>query len=145
MRLLDVHPLQVGEPFSADSLSIVANGASDMNNWTFGQVDDGNLLGTIRSLDQLGVVSLNCTENANITVHAEELHCEWGVVSRNGWAVINDTGNQALSEGTRGAQCFRFCVVVDAALASCAHSSCLCVSVLGRVSRRYGVVGRRQR
>ena len=95
---------QVGQVFSAESLSIEsADPYSGMAPWQFGQVDTGNLLGTIRSLDELGVVSLNCTENANITVHDEQLHCEWGVISRNGWAVVDDTQNQALSAGAPSA------------------------------------------
>lgn len=31
--------------------------------------NDGNLLGTIKSLDMLGVQTLNCTENAGQMVH----------------------------------------------------------------------------
>jgi hypothetical protein len=37
--------------------------------WYFGQPNDGNLLGTIKSLDELGVTPLNCTLNANIRIH----------------------------------------------------------------------------
>ena len=88
----------IGTAFSASTLSISSvNSSSAFEGWTYGAHDDGNLLGTIRSLDMIGAVPLNCTDNAWMTVHDETLHCEWGVNSRNGWAVINDTENQALT------------------------------------------------
>lgn len=37
--------------------------------WSFGMYPDGNLLGTIKSLDELGVETLNCTQNAGQMVH----------------------------------------------------------------------------
>ena len=85
----------IGQPFSAASLSIKSRNANAtvFDEWTYGMHDDGNLLGTIKSLDMLGAVPLNCTENAWMTVHDEQLHCEWAVVSRNGWAIVNDTQN----------------------------------------------------
>lgn len=90
----------IGAAFASNTLSIASNsGGGAFSGWAYGQPDTGNLLGTIRSLDMLGVVSLNCTENAWISVHNEELHCEWGVVSRDGWAVVNDTSNYALTDG----------------------------------------------
>jgi hypothetical protein len=90
----------IGAAFAPSTLSIVsASSSSAFTRWSYGQADTGNLLGTIRSLDMVGVVPLNCTENAWITVHDEELHCEWGVVSRDGWAVVNDTSNYALTDG----------------------------------------------
>jgi len=51
------------------------------------------LLGTIKSLDELDVITLNCTQNANTQVHDESLHCAWGLISRDGWAIVNDTEN----------------------------------------------------
>jgi alpha-glucosidase (family GH31 glycosyl hydrolase) len=59
----------------------------------------GNLLGTIRSLDMLGAQTLNCTHNEKIAVHSEGLHCEWGLISRDGWALVDDTDNWALTKG----------------------------------------------
>jgi alpha-glucosidase (family GH31 glycosyl hydrolase) len=76
----------VGHVFSDTSLS--AKG--DFGTWTFGQASPGNLLGTIKSLDQLGPTSLNCTVNKNISVHGEDLHCAWGLISRDGWSVVDD-------------------------------------------------------
>ena len=32
-------------------------------------------------------------------VHDEELHCEWGLISRAGWAVVDDTTNYGLTPG----------------------------------------------
>ena len=46
--------------------------------------NSGNLLGTVRSLDNVGVIPLNCTQNRDIFVHNESLHCAWGLVSRDG-------------------------------------------------------------
>lgn len=91
----------IGQPFSGATLSVASlDKTSKFTGWAFGDRDDGNLLGTIKSLDQLGVISLNCTENANVTVHSEQLHCHWGLVSRGGWAVVNDTTSPALNPTT---------------------------------------------
>jgi hypothetical protein len=87
-----------GQPFSSSTLSITSNDQS-FKAWSAGQVSSGNLLGTIKSLDQLGVTPLNCTLNANISVHDETLHCEWGLISRDGWSVVDDSSNWALTEG----------------------------------------------
>ena len=70
--------------------------AGTFGSWEYGQNNAGNLLGTIRSLDDAAIVPLNCTINANVTVHNEELHCEWGLVSREGWAVVDDSSNYVL-------------------------------------------------
>ena len=53
--------------------------------------------GTIRSLDQVAVVPLNCTIIENVQEHNESLHCEWGLVSREGWAIVDDHENYALT------------------------------------------------
>ena len=57
------------------------NSSSAFDSWVPGMANTGNLLGTIKSLDMLGVITLNCTENANVTIHDEQLHCAWGLVS----------------------------------------------------------------
>lgn len=65
--------------------------------WVPGLVDSGNLLGTIRSLDGIyGSINLNCTLIANKTVNNEGLHCAWGLVSRSGWSLIDDTSGPYL-------------------------------------------------
>ena len=55
-----------------------------------GMLTYGNLFGTIRSLDELCTITLNCTENANTYVHNENLYCAWGVVSRAGRTVVDE-------------------------------------------------------
>jgi hypothetical protein len=47
---------------------VVGASGSAFNEWHYGKADPDNLLGTIKSLDQLGVETLNCTENVNVTV-----------------------------------------------------------------------------
>jgi hypothetical protein len=88
---------KIGQPFSATSL-VVTHTKDNSPFWKYGDANTGNLLGTIKSLDELGVTSLNCTENAGIIVHGEALHCQWALVSRAGWAVVDDSQNQALDE-----------------------------------------------
>eukprot|EP01138_Halocafeteria_seosinensis_P006367 gb/GECG01006509.1/.p1 GENE.gb/GECG01006509.1/~~gb/GECG01006509.1/.p1 ORF type:complete len:904 (+),score=86.49 gb/GECG01006509.1/:1-2712(+) len=64
--------------------------------WRFGDVDSGNLLGTVRSLDDLQYINLNCSEIEGLKIHNESLHCEYGLVSSLGWAVYNDSGSPLL-------------------------------------------------
>ena len=87
----------IGKPFSHNTLSV----SGSWGVWTPGSglAGKGNLLGTIKSLDQLGVISLNCTDNNATRVHDESLHCEWGLVSRDGWSVIDDSKNWGLTTG----------------------------------------------
>eukprot|EP01125_Pyxidicula_operculata_P005865 TRINITY_DN2050_c0_g6_i2.p1 TRINITY_DN2050_c0_g6~~TRINITY_DN2050_c0_g6_i2.p1 ORF type:complete len:1034 (+),score=272.65 TRINITY_DN2050_c0_g6_i2:380-3481(+) len=88
----------IGAPFNSSTLSVRSIGSTSPSfNWFYGTPDTGNLLGTVRSLDMVGVIPLNCTQNANITVHDESLHCEWGVISKAGWSVIDDTQNWGLN------------------------------------------------
>eukprot|EP01087_Luapelamoeba_hula_P016795 TRINITY_DN519_c1_g1_i1.p1 TRINITY_DN519_c1_g1~~TRINITY_DN519_c1_g1_i1.p1 ORF type:complete len:943 (-),score=155.61 TRINITY_DN519_c1_g1_i1:23-2851(-) len=88
----------LGKPFGPDSLTVASlYNPSQFKTWHYGDLNPGNLLGTIRSLDQLDVISLNCTENKNVDVHGEQLHCEWGLISRDGWVVVNDTDNWGLT------------------------------------------------
>lgn len=84
-----------GQEFTGKSLSIKGSWGT----WFPGMASAGNLLGTIKSLDQLGVTPLNCTLNKDIRVHDESLHCEWGLVSRDGWSVVDDSSNWALTTG----------------------------------------------
>lgn len=90
---------QIGTAFSSETLQV--SGAMDCrkssNNtttWTYlyGTTDPLNLLGTIRTLDGLDATSLNCT------LRDASDHCEWGLVSRSGYAIVNDTLNYALSD-----------------------------------------------
>jgi hypothetical protein len=75
-----------GGELSAASLSIkvLSSGAV----WRFGANPAGSLRGTIRTLDRVGsTVGLQCTQPA----YLNDSHCEEGVVSRDGWAVIDDS------------------------------------------------------
>jgi hypothetical protein len=58
-----------GGAFSGSNLKVVGKGGA-FRSWAPGMANDGNLLGTIKSLDNIGPTSLNCTENANIRVRA---------------------------------------------------------------------------
>lgn len=73
--------------FSASTLQVRStNSSSAFTSWSYGQTsstDPGNLLGTFRTLDQTMNVTLNCTEN-------QQEHCEWGLISRSGWALVDD-------------------------------------------------------
>ncbi len=64
--------------------------------WRYGDTTEGNLLGTIRSLDLLRAADLNCTRNADKRVHGEQLHCSWAPISRRGVAALEDAGNWCL-------------------------------------------------
>ena len=66
-------------------------------NWYFSQYDDQNLFGTIKSLDLLCNPTLNCSLNSDMRIHYESLHCTWGVVSKNGWTVYDDSKNYLMS------------------------------------------------
>lgn len=56
---------RVGERFSGTSLTVASlDPTSAFKGWAFGQHDSGNLLGTIRGLDEQSDTDLNCTLNA---------------------------------------------------------------------------------
>lgn len=79
--------LKSGEDLRVVSLdpSKTFNGDSSFV-WEYGMTSDndpGNLFGTYRTLDQTDNPTMNCTEN-------KKDHCVFGLVSRNGWAVIDD-------------------------------------------------------
>jgi alpha-glucosidase len=56
-----------------------------------------SLFGTIRTLDLQNAVPLNCSVNADITVHDESLHCSWGLLSTSGVTMLNQTGAHFLT------------------------------------------------
>lgn len=85
---------QIGQQFASYTLTATT---ADGGSWAYGDKDTGNLLGTIRSLDELCTISLNCDQNSGTYIHDEGLHCEWGVISRGGWTTIVDTANYILS------------------------------------------------
>lgn len=64
-----------GEPFSAKTLTITLKELDTV--WHYGQKDEGNLLGTTRTLDQVsGATKL-----------------EPGLISRDGWTVVDDSAS----------------------------------------------------
>ena len=89
----------LGSPFSASTLSVAPVGTGgSFPGWKYGDAAPGNLLGTIRGLDGQGNTPLNCTLNALILDNGEYNHCEWGLVSRDGWAIYDDSANYILDD-----------------------------------------------
>jgi alpha-glucosidase (family GH31 glycosyl hydrolase) len=83
----------VGQSFNSNSLTVKSvDSKSAFKSWRFGQLDQGNLFGTIRTLDREDVLTLNCSEIPKDDIQS----CEWGLVSRDGWALVDDTKNYAL-------------------------------------------------
>lgn len=71
--------------FLPSTLSITL---ADGRVWRAGDAPTGSLHGTIRTLDRVGkTVGLGCTQPA----YMNDSHCEEGVVSRDGWAVVDDS------------------------------------------------------
>lgn len=85
-----------GGAFTADSLKVTPIVDGDFSEWTYGQNssnDEGNLRGTFRTLDGTGNVTLDCNTNGKLP-----LHCVFGLVSTNGWAILNDTASPMLDD-----------------------------------------------
>ena len=88
-------------PFSAATLKVMPVGTSAADGfpgWKFGDANPGNLLGTVRGQDMQAATPLNCTINANVQDNGEYNHCEWGLISRDGWVVYDDTNNAHTDE-----------------------------------------------
>jgi len=70
--------------------------------WLWG--DDpsiGNLRGTARTLDSgAETLDLNCFNKVSPTMDNSQMHCTWGLISRQGWAVVNETGMPIISGDT---------------------------------------------
>ena len=72
------------QPFSKEGLSVVVKGVADtqFNTWHYGDAQRGNLKGTARTLDEAdGAIELDN-----------------GVISRDGWAVIDDSAANIIIE-----------------------------------------------
>jgi len=84
-----------GGAFSAASLSVTSTDpGSAFKRWDGGMSsanDPGSLFGTFRTLDGTGNVTMNCTDN-------KKQHCVWGVLSRSGWSVMDDSPNAILED-----------------------------------------------
>ena len=71
--------------------------ASPSFSWRYGDMDHGNLLGTAKSLDGItGSINLNCSDGGSAT----PIYCALGPLSRNGWAVIDDTDTRRIDPST---------------------------------------------
>ena len=96
---------EIGTEFASDTLQIQgqmycydhfnssnSNSSKDTPLWSYhyGDQDPGNLLGTIRTLDNKRAETLDCSRQT------DEAHCEYGLISRSGYAIVNDTLNYAL-------------------------------------------------
>eukprot|EP00933_Yihiella_yeosuensis_P024987 TRINITY_DN19369_c0_g1_i2.p1 TRINITY_DN19369_c0_g1~~TRINITY_DN19369_c0_g1_i2.p1 ORF type:complete len:919 (-),score=136.58 TRINITY_DN19369_c0_g1_i2:189-2918(-) len=90
-KLVTVRYVKESVP-SPKTLAILTR-AGDFH-WTWG--DDqavGNLGGTARTLDgNAETLDLNCHHKVSPTTDNSEEHCVFGLASKNGWALVNDTG-----------------------------------------------------
>ncbi len=79
-----LHITYDGKPFSKEGLSVVVKGMSDtqLNTWYYGDEPKHNLKGTARTLDE-----------AN-----GEIPLDDGVISRDGWAVLDDSAANVIVE-----------------------------------------------
>lgn len=73
-----------GKPFEASNLSITFDLNGEPVTWTPGMADDGNLKGTMRTLD--GVDGAAFDRN----------RMELGILSRSGWAIVDDSSTPLL-------------------------------------------------
>lgn len=61
---------------------------------------DGNLRGTARTFDGgAESLDLNCHHQVSSKYNNSEMHCTWGLISRKGWAVVNETGMPVWRDG----------------------------------------------
>lgn len=82
--------------------SVIVTSREDSSyTWSWGDDPaEGNLRGTARTLDSNAeTLDLNCHNKVSPTMNNSEQHCTWGLVSRAGWAVVNDTGGPMLPNG----------------------------------------------
>lgn len=74
-------------PFDASNLKVEFKTAGVKTVWTPGMDDKGNLMGTTRTLD-----------NVDGSLHTAKDPLEKGLVSRDGWAIVDDTKNYLMDE-----------------------------------------------
>jgi alpha-glucosidase (family GH31 glycosyl hydrolase) len=91
----DLKLTYTGGEFTADSLKVESSDVkSAFKQWDasmFSHQDPLNLLGTFRTLDGQNADSLNCSTN-------QQPHCEFGIISRAGWALVDDSQTPVLDE-----------------------------------------------
>jgi alpha-glucosidase (family GH31 glycosyl hydrolase) len=71
--------------FTNDNLTIDVHSPGFQKTWHFGDIDDKNLLGTARTLD-------HCNGSLDLSTKKPIELCQ-GIISRNGWSVVNDSNN----------------------------------------------------
>ena len=74
----------------------------DQTSWRAGMIPSGNLGGTLSTLSGIdGSIPLNCTSNSPLGVSPlQPMYCTLGVASKDGWAVLNDTGRSLIDPST---------------------------------------------
>ena len=75
------------KPFDATNLKVEFKTAGEKRVWTPGMEDDANLMGTTRTLD-----------NVDGNLHTAKDPLEKGLLSRNGWAIVDDSKNYLMDE-----------------------------------------------
>ena len=99
----DVDP---GEGFTSLNLKVTV--LSLGTTWSPGQAASGSLHGTIRTLDRISrSVPLTCEQPS----YMNDTHCEEGVLSRDGWAIVDDSMGSRWEDGSYG----RFFVFTEVA------------------------------
>eukprot|EP01091_Cochliopodium_minus_P014921 TRINITY_DN5176_c0_g1_i1.p1 TRINITY_DN5176_c0_g1~~TRINITY_DN5176_c0_g1_i1.p1 ORF type:complete len:906 (-),score=217.02 TRINITY_DN5176_c0_g1_i1:46-2763(-) len=82
--------------FNSTSLQIISMDNS-FQDWKYGDPPNGNLYGTLKSLDGQWDINLNCSQIVNVTINNEANLCTYGVASRSGWATFEDSDNYPLN------------------------------------------------
>jgi len=90
---LALHYVVGGGAFSDSNLDIVVKALG--KTWKPSLAPTGNLLGTIRTLDTInGATNLYCPSMTQSQL--TDSHCTLGLISRDGWVLINDTASPRL-------------------------------------------------
>eukprot|EP00928_Gymnodinium_smaydae_P030258 TRINITY_DN22546_c0_g3_i1.p1 TRINITY_DN22546_c0_g3~~TRINITY_DN22546_c0_g3_i1.p1 ORF type:complete len:903 (-),score=95.05 TRINITY_DN22546_c0_g3_i1:79-2787(-) len=82
--------------------SVLVTSRSDSTHlWHWGDDPaEGNLRGTARTMDSNAeTLDLNCNNKVSPTMDNSQMHCTWGLISRAGWAAVNDTGSPTWQNG----------------------------------------------
>ena len=74
--------------------SLLAINRGSLQKWTLGDTPSKPLWGTIRTLDWLGAVDLDCA-----TMSYEKSLCQPGLINRDGWGLLDDTDSPRLNGG----------------------------------------------
>ena len=87
------------DEFSAKNLQVEMKNHNihNISTWKYGDSTAGNLFGTFRTYDTLkGFQDLNCTRHKPWVVTSEPEHCAFGLISRSGWALFDDSRSPVL-------------------------------------------------